>query len=94
MDGVDSLFLGLMAVLAAAAMVVFFRVQRYLSDPDRQARNEEWFAQFEANLRQRYRNKELLWRTHVLEMQFRDPRAARYGRSGGGGSGHASNALM
>lgn len=94
MDSVDILYLGLIGALIICASVVFLRVQIYLADPLRQERNEQWFAQFEAYLRQRYRDRDLQWRTQVLEMQFRDRRPIRTGQRGGGGSGGFSNALL
>lgn len=71
------MFLGFLIVLVLCAVVLFWRVQAYLADPLRHERNEQWFQQFEQNMRQRYRNQELLWRKHILEAQFHDPQAGR-----------------
>ena len=65
--------LSLMAALMFCAIILFWRVQAYLADPLRHQRNEQWFQQFEEQMRRRYRNRELHWRKHILEAQFHDP---------------------
>jgi len=87
MESYDSLFLGLLVASMACAVVVFLRVQLYLADPLRRERNEQWFQQFEAYLRQRYRDPELQWRARAIDSLFHGPRSGRHGRSGGGGGG-------
>jgi len=73
----DTALATLIVVLIAVAVVLFVRIQAYMENPRRKEINEEWFADFEANLRQRYRaDKELSWRMHILEEQFHDPNSA------------------
>lgn len=62
----------LLLMIIAAAVALFWRIQVYFADPRRQELNEKWFARFEQFIRSRYRDRELHWRTYVLEAQFRD----------------------
>lgn len=78
----DSLLLALLALAVFGAVLVFLRIQLYLADPRRREYNEQWFAQFEAHLRARYRDRELQWRTQALDGHFQNSRS---GRPGGGG---------
>lgn len=68
----DEFWLAILAALIALAVIVFLRIQSYLSDPRRRQFNEEWFDRFEENMHRRYRNRELLWRTHALDALFSD----------------------
>ena len=53
-----------------AALLVFLYLQAYMNDPERQRKNDEWFAQFSANLAERYRDPALAWRAHAMEQHF------------------------
>jgi hypothetical protein len=76
MSAGESIYLGLIAALMLCAVALFWRVQVYLADPMRHERNEQWFAKFEQYMRQRYRDRDLHWRTHILEAQFHDPKSS------------------
>ena len=60
----------LIAGLLQAAVVVFLKIQRYLGDPLRCERNEQWFEQFEKNQREHYRDRALRWRVEDLGKHF------------------------
>lgn len=57
-------------VLLSIAVLCFIYIQRYLQDPQRQKLNDEWFAQFEAYQRSRYREDGISWRAHDLRHHF------------------------
>jgi len=54
----------------STALVVFIWLQAYIADPERKRKNEEWFALFQANLAERYRDPALAWRAHAMEKHF------------------------
>ena len=75
--GGEEFWLTMIGGLIALAIVVFLRIQSYMEDPRRAEFNERWFAQFEDQLRRRYRDRELLWRTYALDGQFQGRRRPR-----------------
>jgi hypothetical protein len=67
---IDWLGLVLLAALLEGAILVFLRIQFYLNDPLRKERNEQWFAAFEKQMRQRYTDPRLRWRMEGMGRLF------------------------
>jgi hypothetical protein len=63
-------WLALLGLMIACAVVVFIDIQAYRNDPDRKVRNAAWFAKFEENLRARYQDPGLAWRTNCFQGHF------------------------
>lgn len=63
----------LMVALAVLALVVFVDIQRYMSDPQRKQKSEEWFEKFLEYNKETYRDPRLAWRYNVIEDSFAKP---------------------
>lgn len=64
------LWVALLGMASAAAVVVFIEIQAYLHDPERKVRNEAWFAKFDENMRKRYSDPALAWRITCFQGHF------------------------
>lgn len=70
MPWIDWVWIILLAGLLDAAIIVFIKIQGYLNDPARQAKNDEWFKQFKHNQSEKYKDNTLRWRVEGLSQHF------------------------
>jgi hypothetical protein len=60
----------LLALFLVLAVIVFAYLQYDINRPEYREENEQWFREFEANQRRRYRDADLHWRIHDLGDYF------------------------
>ena len=56
--------------MAIVSVVAFVDIQRYMADPLRKEKKEEWFARFLEHNKDSFNDPELAWRYNVIEDSF------------------------
>jgi hypothetical protein len=66
----DQWLFAVIVALVMLAVILFIEIQRYMEDPLRKQRNDEWFREFQAYVASRYRADAIGWRVDVFERSF------------------------